>query len=365
MKRLIFCLAAMCLTLNITAQKISNPYSFFVAGHVYGDPNNPHFGLHYPFVDYFPNIQNYPGMEFGVLTGDVAYQSTAEYWDAAQSDIDLLNMPVYIAAGNHDMSGEFVNRFGDYYFSYIQNSDLFIILTPGLGVWNITGDQLQFLENTLEDSAPEVNNIFIFLHELIWWSPDNKYQEVHINYEPHYPGATNFESVIQPLLLSYPNNITIYAGDLGATASASPFMYHHFNNITLIGSGMGHGLEDNIVVTEVYEDSIYYNLIALNGNDPKALGELKDFTIYSSINAIGIEIPKIYPNPCKESFTVVNTSHSELKMSILDISGRRVLAQLIPANTEQIINTTELLKGVYILQTISEGKLVKQKLIIQ
>jgi len=149
-------------------------YSFYAAGHAYGSPLNVHYGLHYPFVDYIPTINNYPGMELGFLTGGVVYSPDSISWDYAQADIDLFTFPVYIAAGNHDRGAEFVSRYGDYYHSFKHNGDLMIVLNPG-GSWNIKNDQLDFLTETLDSNYQTVNNIFIFLHELIWWGPNNQY----------------------------------------------------------------------------------------------------------------------------------------------------------------------------------------------
>lgn len=312
MKKAILFLLTLTFIGNIIAQKDTPIYSFFSAGHTYGNPNSYHLGLHYPFVDYFPTLNAYSNMEMGFFTGDIVFHSNAEYWDAAELDIDLLNMPIYLTAGNHDMGEEFVNRFGDYYYSFTQNNDLFIVLTPSLNQWNITGNQLDFLTNTLEENYNNVNNIFIFLHELIWWSPTNEYQDVIINYVPHYPGSTNFDSDIKPLLLSYPNPITLYAGDLGATSVVSFVMYHHFNNITLIGSGMGNGSNDNIIITDVYQDSVHYNLVAINGDNPDALGNLTDYSIVSATQEIVQYKIQIYPNPANEFIHIQSSTNSTL-----------------------------------------------------
>ena len=54
-------------------------------------------------------------------------------------------------------------------------------------------------------------------------------------------------------------------------------MYHQYDNITLIASGMGGGVKDNMVIVDVHEDkSVSFRLIALNGNDIHALGRLED-----------------------------------------------------------------------------------------
>ena len=365
MKKIILFFLFLLMLGNVQAQKKAPIYSFFAAGHTYGSPMNPHFGLHYPFVNHFPDIDNYPNMKLGFLTGDVVVHSTAAYWDSAQIDIDKLSIPVFIAAGNHDMGGEFVDRYGDYYFSFNQNNDLFIVLTPGLGSWSITGNQLEFLTNTLESNYSTVNNIFIFMHELIWWSPENEYRNIKINYEPHYPGSTNFESVVKPLLLSYPNKITIYAGDLGATAHVSPFMYHKFDNITLIASGMGGGFRDNIIVTEVYEDSVYYNLVAINGNDPKALGELVDFVLSQSDGLAKNNSVRIYPNPCKGFFRVTNKYQTDLKLYIYDVYGKLLLSKQVLQNSTDQIEISGLTPGLYLIRFFGEDTYFEQKIIVK
>jgi len=312
---------------DVAAQDETPVYSFFTAGHAYGSPQSPQYGLHPPFADYIPSINNYPQIELGFLTGDVVVQSTADYWDAAQLDIDELNMPVHIAAGNHDISQEFLNRFESYYYSFTHQNDLFIILTPGLDSWNISGDQLEFLTNTIDNNYAQVNNIFIFLHELVWWSPENQYQHVQINYEPHYPGYTNFDDVIKPLLLSYPIHFTLYAGDLGSSDNGTPFMYHSFDNITLIAGGMGGGIRDNIVITEVYEDSVYHNLVAINGTDPKALGELASHSRFGVING-EMDYVNIYPNPFSSTFNVdfINSGNGPVEFELCNAFGQVVLS---------------------------------------
>ena len=365
MKKIVVYLFVLILPGNLNAQNDIPIYSFFTAGHTYGNPNSPHYGLHYPFVDYIPTINNYPNMELGFLTGDVVVAGTAAYWDSAQVDIDKLNMPVYIAAGNHDIGAEFVNRFGDYYFSFEHNNDLFIVLTPGLDSWNISGSQLEFLTNTLDSNYTIVNNIFIFMHELIWWSPSNEYQNIDINFEPHYPGSTNFDTVIKPLLLSFPNNITIYAGDLGCTDQVSPYMYHSFDNITLIGSGMGGGIRDNIIITDVYENSVHYNLVAINGDDPNSLGELTDFSIFASPEWVMKNEIKIYPNPAKEYFKIENSLQCNLNMKIFSLHGQLIHTGLIQKNIVNKIETAQLKPGVYFVQLYSDKQCFEQKIIVQ
>jgi hypothetical protein len=72
----------------------------------------------------------------------------------------------------------------------------------------------------------------------------------------------------------------MFAGDVGAYYTGSEFMYHQYENITLIASGMGGNVRDNFIIIDVHEDaSVSYRLIALNAPDISALGDLEDYTL--------------------------------------------------------------------------------------
>ena len=102
---------------NTFGQKKEVQYSFFTAGHTYGNPNSPQLGLLPSFLDYLPQLNSNPKMELAFLTGDFVQSPTIENYDAAQNDLDRFEMPYYIAAGNHDISPEFESRFNNYYLS--------------------------------------------------------------------------------------------------------------------------------------------------------------------------------------------------------------------------------------------------------
>jgi len=339
-------------------------YSFFVAGHTYGNPNHPQLGLHPPFVEVIPKINDHPTMEFGVLLGDVVQDSTIEDWDAAQNDIKQINMPVYIAAGNHDMGSEFTSRFGAYYYYFIHKNDLNIVLTPRLGNWSIKNQQKEFMINTIKDHANDVDNIFVFHHELIWWSPYNVLKDVIINYLPDYPGYTNFWNEIEPIFHSLQNNVVFYAGDLGATTAVSPFMYYSYDNITMIGTGMGGGVKDNIIISYVYNDTIVYDLYAINYEDPNALGELTDYSIINYIEPGEIKKDLLFfPNPVID-YLKINNIKGQLRIEVYNMNGRLLFLNETNNITSEI-NFSNWSDGFYLIKTIYNNRINTQKILKQ
>ena len=257
-------------------------YSFFIAGHTYGTPGVDNIGVHPPFKNMFDLIKNDERINFGVFTGDIVPNGSAQNWNEIDSDVTDLGLPVYFAAGNHDITDRvlFESRYGQTYYSFVHQSDLFIVLDPNLDEWNISDNQLQFLENALNSEAQNVNNIFVFFHQVLWWEPDNIYQNVTLNSLAGRADTINFWNEIEPLFNGLPKPVHMFAGDVGAFNTGSEFMYHKYENITLIASGMGGNVRDNFIIIDVHEDaSVSYRLIALNASNDFALGDLLDYEL--------------------------------------------------------------------------------------
>jgi hypothetical protein len=262
---------------NIPTPKIKYKYSFFVAGHTYGNPITYQYGLHPPFSKQTVFLNKYPDLEFGVFTGDVVPFPTQDYWDSARVDIDKFNVPIHIAVGNHDKGPIFDSLYSSHYQFKIHN-DLFIILAPTN--WNIENDQKLFLESTLLENHSQVNNIYIFTHELIWWSPTNEFANIDINYLPNYPGNSNYWTDIFPTLDTLSNDVVLFAGDLGATQVVSPYLYHKSNNITYIANGMGSNKDDNIIMVSIDEEDLpHFKLLGLNADLPFEIEKLDEFIL--------------------------------------------------------------------------------------
>jgi len=197
----------------------NNPYSFFAAGHVSGKPGKNNPGIHPPFKQKFSYIQSRPEIILGFFTGDIVSTGpTAQDWAEVDADIDTLGLPVYFAVGNHDMEDRplYEGIYGDTYYSFLLEGDLFIVLDPNIDEWNISNAQLTFFENTLNDNADEVDNIFVFFHQLLWWESNNSYSNFYPNSFAGRADSINFWTEIEPLAHQLSNNVVFIAGDIGA-----------------------------------------------------------------------------------------------------------------------------------------------------
>jgi len=261
----------------------SNEYSFFVAGHTYGSPSKTakNRGLYEPFKQKTAYINDQQKMVFGFLLGDVV--KNPKFWPPAQRDIADFDMPIHIARGNHDGPLiPFEKKFGKSYKYFSHADDLFIVLDPNLDKWNISGKQLNFLKKVLKTDAQNARNIFVFSHQLLWWSTE-KHRNPAPNSRQGRDKEINFWSEIAPLFEATNKKTTFYAGDVGAFSKEKrkakgivEYSYFQKNNLTFIATGMGGGVRDNFVITDVSaKGSVSYRLIHLNGDDINSLGGLE------------------------------------------------------------------------------------------
>jgi len=261
--------------------KKSKPYSFFIAGHTYGKPGTNNHGLYPPFQEKY-NLINSHEVDFGVLTGDIVNEGTVKNWNEVDSVLNYLNCEKYFAVGNHDMTDRtlFENRYGKTYFKFFHEKDLFIVLDPNLDHWNISGNQLAFLETEIDSDGPLARNVFVFFHQLLWWNNTNRYRNVRMNSTEDRADTINFWTDVEPIFYNLNKPVFMFAGDIGAASWSDDLMYDRYENITFIASGMGEGIGDNFVFVDVDKIGVVnFELIALNGNDIHALGNLEDYVL--------------------------------------------------------------------------------------
>ena len=266
-------------------------YSFFVAGHTYGDhiPIPPYEGLDPDFKAKFDFIRKYPGMQFGVLTGDMVANpyDRLRGWDAFDKDIGELRLPVHKALGNHDVGigpgpkrELFLKRYGKTktYYKFQFKKDLFIILDSTLNNLSIVNQQLRFLSSALKkENIANIDNVFVFFHHVLWWE---KLSESYGSFPINQPQKTrnNFFSELMPLFQNTGRSVYIFAGDVGAWGSVCH--YHKIKNVHLMANGMGNSKKDNILMIAVDRNKdVFLDLIALNGDDPYAMGSITKYSL--------------------------------------------------------------------------------------
>lgn len=257
-------------------------YSFFTAGHAYGAPGVDNDGVHPPLSEVFPYLNEREEIELGIFTGDVVLKSSKENWEELASDLDGLDAESHIAPGNHDLGDieQYEEYIGETNYNFSHKGDLFVILETTTTNWNITSDKITSLKAEIDSSLSPSDRIFIFCHQLIWYEEGTKYDACPPNSTEGKAGTTDFFSDFLPMLNKLEQEVVIYAGDIGAFANGCAVMYEELDNVTLIASGMGGGIKDNLIIANIFDTGeISYEIIALNGDDKSKLGVLEDYRI--------------------------------------------------------------------------------------
>lgn len=253
--------------------------SFIVAGHVYGSPDDLSIGMHPPFVAQFENIAEQE-LDYIFLTGDVVFSSDELEWETFKAEIALTETEYFIAPGNHDLANpeEFAEQIGAAFRSFYRDGDLFLILDSVSDDWSIVGEQLQELENQVAGLSSE-SNVFVFVHNIIWWDESNSFSQVVPNSFENYE-MPNYWSAVQPVLKNTGASVYLFSGDFGATEPSTKLAYHQDEDFHYYMSGMGAGTLDHYLLVETSsEGKVRVKLVAL-GSDSDAFGNLEDYQIF-------------------------------------------------------------------------------------
>lgn len=102
------------------------------------------------------------------------------------------------------------------------------------------------------------------------------------------------------------------------------------------------------------------------GNTTGDIVFTKEHIHYSGINSENnVSLIELYPNPANDLVNIVYQSNQDVVMSVIDISGKSVLNDVLPGNQFIAnISVSNLKSGVYILRLTTNNTLITKKLII-
>ncbi len=241
--------------LNKNTSLDESSVSFLVAGHIYGSPQGENLEMD-PLLFQELNVQKKYDYDFLVLTGDTVRQSNEDHWQKTLSQLDQWQKPYYLVMGNHDNSKEgekiFRKKYGRTYYHFTNGKNLFIILNTQIKRGRIPIKQQRYVKKTL-NKYKDANNVFIFIHELIWTAHREEYRQLIHNqgsYDPYF--ESNFWDEFYPLLTQFPQKeIYIVAGDLGAHPQTLGFYREDRAHIHFLASGVGDSPHANYLTINV------------------------------------------------------------------------------------------------------------------
>ena len=248
-------------TLFFSCAKPNQETTFFVAGHVYGTPNSTYTGIYPRFKKQFDFIDS-QNASFIALTGDMVAVSDKQHWAKFEEDFQTLNTPHIKIPGNHDMGDRalYKSLYKKTDSIFYMNDNTFITLDNTKNGWGLDSLQLQLLKDGLIGNG----NLFIFMHNVLWYKQHDCFTSNSLTGKATLP-YFNFNSTVLPLLKSSSKNIYLFAGDVGAIPNSKNVAYSKNKNIHFITSGMGNGINDNILKVSI-SDSAIIEVIPLSLN---------------------------------------------------------------------------------------------------
>lgn len=292
------------LVLPETSQK----FSFFAVGHIYGAPGSASV---FPSSTLLANIEmiNNNNAKFIISMGDNFQKGEEKYIESfIMSTSSKIEIPMFNAVGNHDVIDRelYESYFGQTNLDFRYGSNLFIILDTEKDNGEIIGEQLNYLNNTLNYAikTKNINNVFIISHKLIWCVNDEELEVVYQNLNGNggYAENDNFKNIVLPEIIrtSKTKNIYMLSGDIGVGWSLPLFYHKDTNNIIYIATGLGDTEKDTILhITVSKEGLVAFKTVSLTGEESE---DLKHYDIdywnnyFENKNKITDKIMNVFKN---------------------------------------------------------------------
>lgn len=183
-------------------QSRADTLTFVVLGHVRGDRSRE---LNPLLPELLSEVRELDP-DFAVLTGDMIWgnpeqapadrASVLSQWEALDSALASLDVPVYRVPGNHEMSDRvtfdlYMERYGSLP-SVIDHGPLRLLLlnsawpstegaqrAPTRG-YDLDPAQVRFVQERIAE-AGDSSHVFVFLHHLLWWGDEDSpwWRDVH------------------------------------------------------------------------------------------------------------------------------------------------------------------------------------------
>lgn len=274
-----------CFSLDSVAQQVSTfnqreviidstgNYSFIISGHFYGDGTNK---SGYPANTLLANLDwiNESDACMLICLGDLFMDVENDAPKYKSSLFEELEIPLFNAVGNHDLSGNFYQMsYGPTYFYFQTGKDIHVILNTELDNGDISDDQLKFLTQVSKDcQKSKFNNVFVYGHRTIW---KETYPELEGLFEDNTQSvtSTNYKDEVLPIAKTIAQNSNLYwfAGSLGDAPASFFYFQDQPNKITYIATAIRALLRDAVLIVNVKNGDVSFETRSLTNQKVEPL----------------------------------------------------------------------------------------------
>jgi hypothetical protein len=315
---------------------------------------------------------DYSKYELILLGGDLTW-NTSSQWSTLQYCDSIFNLGgenTHLAIGNHDLDNvadllEFTKKPRFYTFSH--NNITFIVLDTEISTPDITGDQLELIQN-LADTIVTSDYLVLIQHRILWMVGVDEliHLKDSVAASTRNLNNTNFYDTVYPNLQKAKQNgvkVLCLAGD----RTDINIEYSPEDSIQFVASGMvGTFADENnyavLLTHNLDSGKLDYDFISLSEIDtvsPVIPSEIPGIDgLYQTIN--------IYPNPVKDILHIyceINITH-DVYIELLDISGAKITGFTLKKGAEVTeIDLAGLSPGVYIIKITNNSNILTRKIL--
>jgi hypothetical protein len=242
-------------------------YSFIISGHFYGDGTNK---TGYPANTLLAHLDRINQSEACMLVclGDLFLDIKNDIPKYEMSLFDKLEIPLFNAVGNHDISGNtYTSNYDQTCVSFTIRRDFHLFLDTEQDNGDIAGSQLALLKNVLERSKQGgYDNVFIYAHRTVW---KDAYPELEGLFEDNTQSVTetNFKDEVLPVISEMAKHTKVhwFAGSLGDAPASFFYFPDEKNKITYIATAIRALPRDAILWVHVNNGEVKFETESLTG----------------------------------------------------------------------------------------------------
>lgn len=245
-------------------------YSFLVSGHFHGASTNLST---FPASSLLANLDSLNALQplFFVTLGDLFLDVNDSYINHYNYSLfSKLKMPLFNSVGNHDLSGNYYEKYyGKTFFLFRHHSELFVVLNTEMNDGSIKDEQLKLFSSAVDTALlAGIKSVFIFSHRPIWAETMQQYSKLFSDNTRSALGKNNFTEDILPLLKRVSKVKEVYwiSGSMGGMAPAS-FFYDKDkkSNVTFMQTAIRDLPRDAVLQINVSEGRVSLKGVSLTG----------------------------------------------------------------------------------------------------
>jgi hypothetical protein len=249
---------------SITTDSLHD-YSFIVSGHFYGGRSNQ---TGFPINTILANLDwvNNSNATMLISLGDMFMDVKNDIPNYKETFFEKLQIPIFNAVGNHDISSDiYQTNFGKTFFYFQINNDIHLILDTEINDGSIKNEQLELIKEVdrLVQGKGNIKNVFIYTHRTIWARSYSDLDNFFTDNTQSLLG-NNYESEVLPILKSIQSTakIVMFSGSLGS-APASFFNYISNDSIQYVATAVRGLKRDAVLIVSSVSSNIKFNVKSL------------------------------------------------------------------------------------------------------